>query len=407
MKKFLLFAVTVCAALTMSAADRNVQSFKKADFNLNNAEVCHTLTAQKVDAMRQSITAGTAKRVSKAMLPAQNDVLGYYVADFQDAGDGVTEVTVSYPFEVKEYVDEDGTTYLELDGICGGYANVLGIFDEATSTITIPCQMGWEHETYGACYTVGFESVSEDGSFTPSADQEIVLQVSEDENGYYFEFAEGYVGMGIYLADQEKAGEYAGYLYTSEVGTVFNKANFIVFDEYRLLSNEGGWEQADAYPVFLEWIDDTTLYYHNFLGSNVEVNFDEEGNGTISTAQKVLYNSRDDIWFRPVAWDIADQGINYNPDREIIHCFFNSKGYFLVADPEAMEWEYYVLGCDEGYYFPLITSTIAMPVEEYINGISSVTVPSALNNTYYNLAGQRINKAVKGINIENGVKVVR
>lgn len=413
MKKFLLLSMTVFSVLTMSAADRSFEPINKGQFNFEKCSNNHTLTAEKATDIRAAIKSGKAKRVAfKA--PSQEEIYGHYIAEFEDAGDGVTPFTTSYPIEIAEYVYTDEASgesevYVNFKGILGiTGSSVLGIYQE-DGTILIPSQEGFVDSKYGELYTVGFASVDGD-SFSATEDYEVVLKVQEDENGYYIEYAEGCVGMGLYLANAEKAGEYAGQILTYEVGTYYNKANYMVTGEFQLKSPDAEeWEEVDAYPVFIESIDESTYYIHNLLRSNVEVVFDEEGNGTIDHNQKLYYNSKEDLWFYPCAWDIAEGGgINYNPDRDI-KCFWSTSGKFLIADPIAMEYEYYVLGMEEGYYFPLYVATVAMPMDEYLaeneEGISDIFNPYTSKKTF-NLAGQHVKNA-EGIVIENGKKVIR
>lgn len=414
MKKFLLLSVTVFTALSMSAASRGIEPLNKGQFAFDKGTIGHAVTAQKMEGARAAIKNGVAKRVAYKA-PAQADLYGYYVADFEDDGDGRTPYTASYAVQISEYIyvdDETGESEIlvKLNGLINGLADLLGFYDE-DGTIYIPEQQGFVHPQYGECYTVGFASVTEDGSFVPTEEYEIVLQVEEDENGYYLEFAEGYAGMGLFLANQELAGEYAGQIVSYEVGTIFNQANYMVVDEYVLASSDAtDWEEAEPYPLFIEWIDDSNLFIHNFLHSNVEVNFDEEGYGKIAHNQKLYYSQRDDLWFYPCAWDITDDGhINYNPERDL-NCFWSTSGYLLIADPYAMEWEYYVLGMDKGYYYPLKTSTRCVPMEEYLagdeEGISDILNPYTSKKSF-NLAGQLAKRNAQGIVVENGKKIIR
>lgn len=441
MKKFLLLSISVCAALTMSAQVRNAASIdglkmQKATVSMQGMSRCSEYANATVKAINEQ---ARPSKKAKAKLPEASDIYGMYVLDNTDEGDGSTSFTQSANVtlsECNEVDPESGEVYNVLvsglfssffDSYFGVSTEVLGQYDAEARTLTIPYQGCYEDPQYGLFCVCGISEVTDEGYMLSDS---FVLQIEEDENGFYFVPAEGCAGAAVTIGEGEDMGLAA--VCCNDV--LMNPANYIVQNEYQHFMRQGGtWEKKDEYGVFLEVIDEESLFIHGFMGLGiVEVKFDIDGNGTIETYQPLTYTNTADngwIYLGPCAWNAnPDGGISVDNEREVIYCgFYNftmsSTGEkveaFALYNPEVEgtdqdgtpykgDFEYYSLGMKggSGGYPPLTYNTFMVQNPDFAHeGIKDITITPSKNGLF-NLAGQRVAKA-KGLVIEDGKKVIR
>lgn len=418
MKKVLLLSLSVCAVLSASAIDRTVKVAQKANVSLHQS-----FSPLKSYATVAKESLNISSKV-QAKLPAANDIYGLYVSESTDEGDGTIAFSISSNIEfiqINETDPETGDIYnVEVKGLFGD-ADVIGCYDAEAGTITIPAQYCNEHPEYGLLAFYGVTSYDETQGYGLA--DEFVLQVQEDENGFYFEPAEGYIG----YCDIFTEGQYEGYIMdVCYNDVIINPANFVVTGESRnsLSSAESEWEDLEDYGVFLEMIDEETMFIHGFMGhGTVEVKFDENGLATIPTYQPVRYGNIGNGYAyigAPVAWDINGQSISINNDREFVYggwytfTYNNTgeqvEGFALYDGREegSQNWEYYSLGVEgmKGGFGPLCVLTLIVK-NNNAAGIHELSNPVLKKPATYSLSGKRVSKNAKGIVIEDGKKVIR
>lgn len=126
--------------------------------------------------------------------------------------------------------------------------------------------------------------------------------------------------------------------------------------------------------------EDGTVLFSNFLGMNLLMPvFDEEGNLVIEVNM--------DPTFGPTVYDYTSEDHNVVLTK-------TENGYEYVAEMMA-----------QIYSFAISRITMTLDTTA-INGVAASTVKSN-NAPIFNLAGQRMQKMQKGINIVNGKKVVK
>lgn len=419
MKKFLLLSMTACAVLSASAI-----SVKSLDTNASKASVSlrqnKVMTPKSYAQIATNIFDKKSSSKVRVKLPSADNIYGMYVCDVTDEGDGTTSFISSSTLNFTEanFVDEEtGDVFnVEIDGFFG-YASVYGSFDEATGTLTIPAQYCYEHPEYGQlAFFAITEADPENNSYGVA--NTFALQLEEDENGFYFVPAEGYIGYCTAFQEGEYANSLADIAYND---LTVMPANYIVQGESINHLDGSDWEDVDDYGVCLERIGDDALFIHGFMGmGTVEAKFDEEGNGTIETYQPLLYAQVErGVWdyIGPIAWDVDGQNIRVNPNREYISCGFYTFTYNETGEQVdafalygADGWEYYSLGRKglDGGFPPLTVLTLMVdnPNMPFSDGISNIQLVKPATKGTFNLAGQRVRNA-KGIVIEDGKKVVR
>lgn len=442
MKKFLLLSISVCAALTISAQVRKAASIdglkmQKATVSMQGLSRSSEYANATVKAINEQ-----ARPSKKAMakLPEASDIYGMYVLDSTDEGDGATSFTQSANVtltECNEVDPETGEVYNVLvtglfssffDSYFAVTAEVLGQYDAEAHTLSIPFQGCYEDAQYGLFCICGISEASEEGYMLSDS---FTLQIEEDENGFYFVPAEGCVGAAVTVGEGQEMGLAA--VCCNDV--LMNPANYIVQNEYQHYMRQGGsWEKKDEYGVFLEAIDEESIFIHGFMGlGTVEAKFDIDGNGTIETYQPLTFTNTQDngwIYLGPCAWTPSpDGGISVDNEREVIYCGFytftmNSTGEqveaFALYNPETEgtyedgkpykgDFEYYSLGMKggSGGYPPLTYNTFMVENPQFAgNGIKDVTITPS-KKSIFDLAGKRANKNANGLLIENGKKVIR
>lgn len=440
MKKFLLFSISVCAALTMSAQERKAASIsgltmQKASFSMQGMIRSNEYAKATVKALNEQVR---PSKKAMAKIPESHNIYGMYVLDNTDEGDGVTSYTQSANItltECNEFDSETGEVYNVIvsglfSSLFGNYFDVtievLGQYDAEAGTITIPYQGCYDDPEYGHFSVCGVSEITDQGYMLSDY---FVLQMEEDENGFFFETPEGCEGAAVAMGEGEEISLAA----VCCNGVLMNPANYIVQGEYQNSMRQGStWEKKDDYGVFLESINDESIFIHGFMGlGTVEAKFDIDGNGTIETYQPLTYtNTRENGWIYlgPCAWTISSDGIGVDNERDVINCGFynftmNSTGEkidaFALYDPTIVgyyedgttyegDFEYYSLGCrgGSGGYPPLTYNTLMVRNPQFTpEGIKDMTI-TPLKKSLVNLAGQRVAKA-KGIVIEDGKKVIR
>ncbi|MDO4211102.1 MAG: hypothetical protein Q4D23_05225 [Bacteroidales bacterium] len=439
MKKSLLFAFVACCAMGV-----NAQSIKN-HISANKAEVTFAAPAFNKAAVAKSSVAAPAVAAAPKKSPAvcentdsSHSVWGNYqeIMAF-DEFTGASHVTV-------EFEEADGVKYAVMSGLFRGFGSeVYGIYDEEAKTITIPADsFVGTYEYQGTLMYLCLNSVEaaeEEGYFNYRGefDEEgnpielypVVFNAEETEDGLTLSIAEGGWFLNAYSSLDEDA-EYLGGWAADADGEILHKANAL--GTYWFCEvGDGGWTDwaKGEEEYYVEKYDESMMIYGVRGQYVIEISYDKGTGEAELVNQPLWYYSSQNLWFKVFGCylepGINEQGeqVNYirigaGDDFAVPGIYEDSQDYFALyalneaGDPKSQCFYICTEPDADGYaYFDSVIQGLeiyGMCGEAYKEqyGIHSVLAPTAKAGSY-NLAGQRVNTYTKGINIENGKKVVR
>lgn len=426
MKKFLLFAIVAVLALGVNAEQRAAK-FQRipAELQLTSVKKSNIMRMQtpiqfagtdlrKIEGTRmhkQFQATAPSKGMHKA--PAQTDIYGDWIEDYTDEADGVNQLTCCGGVTLREYIDEETQApYVELDGLCGGWADVLAEYDPEEGTLTIPQQYCWDHEEYGLFIISGVTEWLETGGAKLG---ELVLRVYEDEYGMYIAIDEE-VSKGWAVIMTE--GEYAQSAWTMGEDLALNPANY--YGAYlRLDADEkGNWaekpEEATE-PLYVE-MSAHGIVYHGFMGmSTLQIDLDEEGYATYANAQPMVYYGPQNGFFRMRGFAMEDGKLLPEETEYHYPVLFTETGDMYLADlpedPDAkdLDWEAWVIMNSEGYWTgSQFACYIAYTRENAeTNGVNTVLAPTAdTESSLYTVDGKLATGLKSGLMLRGGKKFI-
>ena len=428
MKKFLLFAFVACA---MSANAQKV-------VNLNNVQSANLvqMTANNSFKAAKAAQAAQSNSVSVAAAPAQkvavcegkdssHSLYGKFIEIFPES-----DITIGNNVLSESEIDpETGAQLVKLTGTFKGWGQeVYGIYDEDAKTVTIPAEQYVGTADYNGMelYLFAFQALpsEEEGKLNLGGDwdeegnllgwHDLVYDVKTNDAGtIYLELQEG--GWCLLATDGLDEDSQTLGVWTSDLeGHMLNKANWTAhyYACYVGAAGWGEWEEKKE-DVYVESFDDAMMV-NGFDGQFVfEMGLDAAA-GTCSLGnQDVFYYPSYDrmysIWGTTDAreitnyYDFAMTGF-YSAENEYVALYNmetqQGKQFYICTQYEEGVGAY-MLGTFDG----LELWSMCGP-EGAKDGIDTVLAPNT-KKAIYNLAGQRSNTYVKGINIENGKKVVR
>lgn len=432
MKKSLLFAFVACCAMSV-----NAQSIKN-HLSVNKAEVTFAAPAFKAAIANKSVAApavAAAPKKSPAVCggtDSSHSIWGNYqeIMAF-DEFTGASHVTV-------ELEEADGVKWAVMRGLFRGFGSeVYGVYDEKAKTITIaPDEFvgvyNYQGQDLYLCVN-SVEAAEEEGYFNYRGefDEEgqpielypVVFNVEETEDGLVLDIAEGGWFLNAYSSLDEDA-EYLGGWAADADGETLHKAN--ARSKYFFCEvGDGGW--TDWAPAeeeyYVEKYDESMMIYGVRGQYVIEVGYDKATGDAEIVNQPLWYYSSQNLWFGLHGCYIDGQYIRVGEgDDFAIPAVYNDELDYLAVydryvDGDPVGQYFYIcsdLDDDGRGYFDSIIADLevfgmcgqAFKEEFPEEGINTVLAPSA-KSARYNLAGQRTNTYVKGINIENGKKVVR
>lgn len=422
MKKFLLFAFVACA---MSANAQkvvnlnNVQSANLVQMTANNS----FKAAKAAQAATTSVAAAPAQKVAVCEgKDSSHSLFGKFIEMFPE-NDLVIGNNVLSESEIDP---ETGAQLVKLSGVYRGWGQeVYGVYDEAAKTVTVPVWQGVGTADYNGMeltlYLVGAKAAEEEGMLNLDGEwdeegnllgwNDLVYDVKSDDNGaLYLELQ----NEGWCLIAYDGPGDDAQQLgvWTSDLeGHMLNKANWTAhyYACYVGASGWGEWEEKHE-DVYVESFDDA-LMVNGFEGQFVfEVGLDAANSVASLQNQDVFYYASLDRMYS--IWGVDGKNITTDYDFATTGLYDAEKEYVAFFDMEANQGKQiyictlyeegvgaYMMGTFDG----LELWSMCGPVGA---GIDTVLAPNT-KKAIYNLAGQCSNTYVKGINIENGKKVVR
>lgn len=430
MKKVLLLSAAVCMALSMSAQKMTtVQTTLSADKTVS-APVFGKSYAKSVIAN----TVAPKKVAKKATIPTLTDLDGFFVCDSEGQGDGSKSYTKSEGIKIETleapvlvegaYEEDPGVMCnVVIRDLLAKGSETYAAYDQADGTLAIPfqCSLSEDYDYYFVtCTSVDGDNVNMDYS------QPFVFTVEEDMNGWYLVNGTEYAGFALLVFDENWAPKgFGATCLDSDVS--ITPCNYVCSEEQRNDMDEPGsqWYDADPYGVFIELVDDETVAIHGFMERGVAyVSLNEEGQGRMATCQPLLYAQIEKgVWdyLGPIKWAIDGENVNADSTIPFLECGFYDFTFngdtedeyqltcFALYDGDTRNWEYYSFGCEgrQGGWAPLTVFTIFAPIDNDLPESIQNAVITPVNQSVFNLAGQRVNKNAKGIVIENGKKIMK
>lgn len=405
MKKILLMAVVAISAMTASAQKYTINVETMAP-NTHKATFMENLN---------SVVANVAPKAN--LKKAAGETINYIEVNV-DYTDGVYEEELAIPVTNTVEVtlldkkgEYEGVEYpmIELTGFGSGYCTCTGYLDEEGGHIYIPRQVAYEYKDYGemyieAAYVNASNQLAWDGL-------DVILTKNEETGGYICWDGEEAIGhrVGWIIT---MTGEYDGSIWTYGIESDLLVPNGVENGYY----NWGSGYAEESYPVFIADGGDEVVVY-NFLGMAALGMIIEDGEVYIPTLQPVAAmpaaaNYPTDAYgeyFRTYAYDVVGEGISLNDDADYSMAALDGnridmgdEGYIGVWSKFDEDQRGYRIGIFAALNWTLNEGLFIAAGED---GINNVNVQNT-NNRVFNLSGQQVSNAVKGIYIKNGKKYI-
>lgn len=408
MKKFLLMSCVAMAALSASA--QKLQT-PKADLNLSGL---NQITVQKVEAQPKKApmavnTLPELKHFTAATAPAKvaaADIAGTYIevttADELVKCDSLVVGTCNVQDE------ETGETYNVVLNFGYGYVQgVYGQYDSETQTITIPTQQCYHMSStsFGeldcALYGVSGEELTDGITLTYSAEDNM-FELNEDGYMVLITTEGNYQGYYVTrtLDGMQAIAQTHTYTFSSRASgtwTDYTTACAVVENDY----------SYDVYGAF-------NLSSLGLYGSAIQIDKNDDGTISLATKQNVfamsdINSSADTETFGEYlyVWPCieSDGSASLDIDDTVTSYDGITQNGILYVEHYLPTISNYVEGT--GAYGWWNYAALIEPIDP--TGISGVVADktNTTNDAIYNLAGQQVSKAYKGIVIVNGKKMIQ
>lgn len=460
MKKFLLFLLcTVCMTAAAQRIDLSQyrgkqvkmtapQKVLKAQQLRKDLQAAPFSYTQQPQALKHR---GVRKQADASKV--YNQVIESTYNDYTRQGWGTFYITKNVEFEaiddqwlMAEADEEAGTpevthpVNVAIHGLYQGLCQELaGYIDAANDSLWVPAQIAYVDDTYGQMAIFGMIPGQEEG-YVGLTDSVHFKLVTDEFGSIGYELSEPLIGYCLYMLE----GEYAGYIYDSFTSEDFrlHQPNYLFSYSTNSTDRDSGefvgWEEAEPQGVYLENTGDA-YRVHGF--PNVLFNADavldmypgeEEGTFEVPFTQDMIYYSGQGIMiFIGNYAGGADGKLDPSISGE---GYITENGTFVFAYPAANEdgtakvdeegkqlYEYerffpgaYQTSTDsEGQettsliWWGMLMGRMQMTPLTLVEGINTVIAPTTAKTGSFNLVGQRINAATRGITIQNGVKVLK
>lgn len=412
MRKFLLMGCAALATLTVSAQKLSKPLQEISVENMKSVVVKNELTpkSNKMDfanapVLHKFVSASGSKGIKKAsaatMAPLYIEV----------ALSGELNLCDSVVVSATDVQDENGNTYnVQLSfGQYNVVSDVYGQYDAAAGTLTIPAQQCYTSTNYGpaALYGVSGDEYVDNITFTCEDDGVFYL----DQDAYAVVFTEGtYTGYYTYLSEgvQFRVPTHELTFYSRATGSwaEYTCAVAVQDNEYTL----------DVYNAF----DLSSLYLY---GSTISINVDDATNGVYSIpTQQNIWNMTDfvgssydgsatygDYIFLHGAAETFDEdgklesaSVDDNVESFDGYLYTDGSIFFNHVFPTLSKFD-----SDQAAYGFWNQYFILTPLSA--TGINNVNADINVEKSAktFNLAGQQVDKAYKGIVIKNGKKMIQ
>lgn len=461
MKKFLLFLLcTVC--MTAAAERISLSQYRGKQVKMTAPQ--QVLKAQQLRKDLQSapysysqMPQASKQRVSsknQVKASAYNQVIESTYNDYTQQGWGtfyiakyVDFVQISDNWVMAEADEELGTpevthpVNVSIQGLYQGLCQELvGYIDTANDSLWVPAQIAYTDQTYGQMAIFGMTPGEQEG-YVGLTDS-IHFKLVEDEFGTVgYELTEPLIGYCLFMLE----GEYAGYIYDSFTSENFrlHQPNYLFTYSTNSIPRDSeefaGWQEEEPQGVYVENTGDA-YRVHGFPNVLFTVDAvldmypgEEEGTFEVPFTQDMIYYTAQNIMVflgnyaggADGRLDPTISGEGYiKEDGTFVFAYpaYNEDGTPKVDEESGKpvyEYERFFPGAyqtstdSEGQettsliWWSMLMGRMQMTPLNLIEGVNTVLAPTAAQTGSYNLAGQRINAATRGISIQNGVKVLK
>lgn len=402
MKKFLLSVSAIAFALSVSA---------QAPVSVESAILSRTAVSLNITASTEALShvkdfRAAAAKSKVARANDDNSIYGNYISDNLRTGSNLHEC-YNDVFEVAN-LEQDGATYnvlVKLGGlnIEGEAAQVYGVYDEGSKTITIPSQVCYTHPTYGNIDYIGLAESDKPDSY--SITSEVVY--TQKENGSW---VPNVLAWGMMLND-EKAGDLKGNPWNLGFNNVLYPVNATINGN---AVKKKDWTEFES----MAYVDDQNevVNVYNFENGFATIYVNEDG-ATVSmpTNQPIigLPQSAIDEGFGEsmniTGVKIDGESIRVDYDAKFVPGTISATDitfpdYFTICS-KAVEDNLYLKGWYHGVTINKLKG-IFQGATAGVKGINDNAV-KANDNRIFNLAGQQVGENYKGIVIKNGQKFLK
>jgi len=439
-KGLLIFAAAIMVALGASAQS------KISNVRMMNAPV--ELESAMAVAATPSMSSSALSASKIAKVEASEGIAGTYIMDYYTTfkKEFVTssEFTITNETGVMTpYYDEGGTPEdfnynVKLTGFTYAPAVAYGYYDAEEQTLTIPQQTIYTNDKYGRIVLFGVSEAEGklahfmDGiAFDVEDDGTLSLITDTETEG------EEVCGFYNYLVDYEDGGAW-NFGFDLEV-FVPNATMYYTTTGEDLGGNGSSWAKVQKRVNVEDW--GTALTVHNFLGlcpisvdvdgNNVAIKYGQQVDDYDYTKDEVAYG-----YMKLVGCAIDGSSIKRNYDAKALNGFATKTGYDFYKTEHREAWtdeegdhkegDYFV-DDDPNFirYFAVATNpneqggayslgwccNLYIDIDEKVDaaiaeGINEVNAASKSSKMTYNLMGQKVNGAVKGLVIRDGKKFV-
>lgn len=421
MKKFLLFAFAAVMAVSASAQQKFDKSVVFNRPTQKYAPMALTSDIKVSDFAKPDFKSlATKKSMKKAneygLTAASFDKSGWIEVEEGEICNQTGTVTLA--------LNEEGN--LDVTGLCFGFANVEAYFDEDNLQLVIPGgQYCYEHSEYGRMVMYPIEII--DDRVYPKTDEtgEFLANITYtlDVENLVFE-ADGM--FMIYMIDYIESHPEGPAVWAYGYGSPLKAPNAIQSYLYHTGRPGGSWAEEQAYAYVEDW--GFSLSIDNFIElSTVSMDVDSETNTlAMATGQSLIDNS-----YGMSEADVAA----YGKDLHIVGTTRDAEGYIYTnEEADAVNLSFYdgrTLFSDEvfivqskldadqvGYRYGYIQRYTLLLMRDDAqfqgfnpdiwDGITELKQTKKVGEgKKFNLMGQQINRAHKGIMLSDGKKYLR
>lgn len=315
-------------------------------------------------------------------------------------------------------VEEECNTLLE--NIYDGYGQeVYANYNAEESTLYVPAQIIYTHQTYGQFVNVGYPTDPEAeewiaGTYYNVVEEEETHSLSIVPNDEINDRA--VILMVDYL--DEQGAPYVWSFYSTDNAS-YHQPTHTMYYATRSVNEEGtaflDWETEQQCPVYVEDLGDA-LYFHNFhsdyyygaLNTMFVANVTGEDTFEVPFPQLFLVTNMNGSVTELTFCDYRET--ESNPDGFKNGVIINGNNYIFGQLNEENNIDPIVMfmSPDRGSrWFGIIDGYIQIintPIDP--EGVNTVLAPVAKSEATFNLQGQRVNAAQQGVVVRNGQKTL-
>lgn len=334
----------------------------------------------------------------------------------------ITVTRLEEPVKVVNFANEEEVECNTLlEGIYDGYGQeVYANYNAEESTLYVPAQVIYTHQTYGQFINVGYPTDPEAtewiaGTYYNVVEEEETHSLSIVPND---EINERAVLLMVDYVDEESGEPYVWSYYSTD-DTAYHQPTHTMYYATRSINEAGDgfldWETEQQCPVYVEDLGDA-LYFHNFhsdfyygaLNTMFVANVTGDDTFEVPFPQLVLVTNQNGTIYEITYCDYRQT--ESNPDGFKNGVIINGNNYIFGQLNEENNIDPIVMfmSPDRGSrWYGIIDGYIQIintPIDP--EGVNTVLAPVAKSEASFNLQGQRVNAAQQGVVVRNGQKTL-